>query len=130
MIICKQMPFLKIAGNFIGNSVKVRNLHISSAVQRNIGAWRKSQGIPTKGKEYGPLTDLPDWSYADGRPAPLSEGQKKRIKLQKQYCDDIIRLSNEVDKCLDLHRQKHANLEGARQDAIRNRLKEKGEVLE
>ncbi|CAL8376975.1 unnamed protein product [Boreogadus saida] len=27
--------------------------------------WRTEHGLAPSGTEYGPLTDLPDWSYAD-----------------------------------------------------------------
>ncbi|XP_042368649.1 39S ribosomal protein L52, mitochondrial, partial [Plectropomus leopardus] len=40
--------------------------------------WRKEHGLSRSGTEYGPLTDLPDWSYADGRPAPPMKGQLRR----------------------------------------------------
>uniref|UniRef100_A0A665V432 Large ribosomal subunit protein mL52 n=1 Tax=Echeneis naucrates TaxID=173247 RepID=A0A665V432_ECHNA len=40
--------------------------------------WRKQHGLARSGTEYGPLTDLPDWSYADGRPAPPMKGHLRR----------------------------------------------------
>ncbi|KAG8006103.1 39S ribosomal protein L52, partial [Nibea albiflora] len=40
--------------------------------------WRKEHGLARSGTEYGPLTDLPDWSFADGRPAPPLKGQLRR----------------------------------------------------
>ena len=64
---------------------------------------RLARGEARSGNEYGPLTDLPDWSYAgacmfythlhlqcvrlahitpDGREAPVSRKQKKRYTQQ------------------------------------------------
>ncbi|KAF8786313.1 39S ribosomal protein L52 like protein [Argiope bruennichi] len=102
-------------------------MQCSSVLYESVASWRLRKGLPAKGREYGPMTDLPDWSYADGRPAPLQEAKKKRIKLQKEYMDNIIKLSKEVDKCFDLNRQKAATEEANRKKAIQNRLKPKGE---
>ncbi|EGD78872.1 hypothetical protein PTSG_01849 [Salpingoeca rosetta] len=41
---------------------------------------RLKRGKGRSGNEFGPLTDLPDWSYADGdqAPAPMTAAQLKR----------------------------------------------------
>ena len=61
--------------------------------------WFFSHGLSRSGTEYGPLTDLPDWSYAgelytetssfklhclysDGRAAPMPKRKKKRQRGQ------------------------------------------------
>ncbi|XP_072216801.1 large ribosomal subunit protein mL52 [Excalfactoria chinensis] len=50
---------------------------IPSAPQR-IGQWRVSKGLAPGTSGYGPLRDRPDWSFVDGRPAPLWAGQLRR----------------------------------------------------
>uniref|UniRef100_A0A8C0V9Y9 Large ribosomal subunit protein mL52 n=1 Tax=Cyanistes caeruleus TaxID=156563 RepID=A0A8C0V9Y9_CYACU len=32
----------------------------------------------------GPLRDLPDWSFADGRPSPPWRGQLRRLREQRE----------------------------------------------
>ncbi|GIX92857.1 39S ribosomal protein L52, mitochondrial [Caerostris extrusa] len=104
-------------------------MHISSVLQESVAQYRWRKGIPAKGLEYGPLADLPDWSYADGRPAPIPHGKVAKIKLQKEYLDQVINLSKEVDKCLDLNRQKAAKEEDIRRKAKANFLKSKGQAF-
>uniref|UniRef100_A0A8B9VLT5 Large ribosomal subunit protein mL52 n=1 Tax=Anas zonorhyncha TaxID=75864 RepID=A0A8B9VLT5_9AVES len=36
------------------------------------------RGLAPSQSGPGPLRDLPDWSFADGRPAPLWRGQQRR----------------------------------------------------
>ncbi|XP_063043392.1 39S ribosomal protein L52, mitochondrial [Engraulis encrasicolus] len=59
--------------------------------------WRESFGLPSKGSEYGPLTDLPDWSYADGRPAPPMKGQVRRQQQREAFARRVVALNSEVD---------------------------------
>ncbi|XP_052047474.1 39S ribosomal protein L52, mitochondrial isoform X3 [Apodemus sylvaticus] len=60
----------------------VRRLH-SSVVARAGSQWRLQQGLAANPSGYGPLTELPDWSFADGRPAPPMKGQLRR-KAQRE----------------------------------------------
>ena len=46
--------------------------------------WRQSAGLPKLQTARGPLIDMPDYSFVDGRPAPPSVGQIKRIELQNR----------------------------------------------
>ncbi|XP_021091900.2 39S ribosomal protein L52, mitochondrial isoform X4 [Mesocricetus auratus] len=55
----------------------VRRLHCSAAARAG-GQWRLKQGLAANSAGYGPLTELPDWSFADGRPAPPMRGQLRR----------------------------------------------------
>ncbi|XP_072006690.1 large ribosomal subunit protein mL52 [Engystomops pustulosus] len=60
--------------------------------------WRIKHGFARSGSEYGPLTDLPDWSFADGRPAPQWKGQIRRKEENKEFANRIVMLSNEIDQ--------------------------------
>ncbi|CAH1778591.1 unnamed protein product [Owenia fusiformis] len=63
---------------------------IATTVPNSAGEkWRLQHGKARCGNEYGPLTDLPDWSYVDGRPAPLNRGQVRRIEERKQLAEQI-----------------------------------------
>ncbi|XP_017655310.1 39S ribosomal protein L52, mitochondrial isoform X3 [Nannospalax galili] len=55
----------------------VRRLQCSAAARAG-SQWRLKQGLPANPSGYGPLTELPDWSFADGRPAPPMKGQLRR----------------------------------------------------
>ncbi|XP_026638929.1 39S ribosomal protein L52, mitochondrial-like isoform X2 [Microtus ochrogaster] len=46
-------------------SIVVRRLHCSAAARAG-GRWRLQQGLAANPSSYGPLMELPDWSFADG----------------------------------------------------------------
>ncbi|XP_016061287.1 PREDICTED: 39S ribosomal protein L52, mitochondrial isoform X4 [Miniopterus natalensis] len=62
----------------------VRRLH-GSAAARAGSQWRLQQGMAANPSGYGPLTELPDWSYADGRPAPPMKGQLRRQAQREKF---------------------------------------------
>nr|XP_017203681.2 39S ribosomal protein L52, mitochondrial isoform X4 [Oryctolagus cuniculus] len=62
----------------------VRRLHCS-ALARAGGQWRLQQGRAANPSDYGPLTELPDWSFADGRPAPPMKGQLRRKAEREKF---------------------------------------------
>ncbi|XP_073067634.1 large ribosomal subunit protein mL52 isoform X4 [Manis javanica] len=45
-------------------STGVRRLHCSAASLAG-GQWRLQQGLAANPSGYGPLSELPDWSYAE-----------------------------------------------------------------
>lgn len=56
--------FLTLAGTrSIGN--KTPNARGSDA------PWRAENGLPANRSSFGPLTNLPDYTFLDGRPTPL-----------------------------------------------------------
>ncbi|XP_060475182.1 large ribosomal subunit protein mL52 isoform X7 [Panthera onca] len=64
--------------------LSVRKLH-SSVAARAGSQWRLQQGLAANPSGYGPLTELPDWSYADGRPAPPMKGQLQRKAQREKF---------------------------------------------
>ncbi|XP_047720353.1 39S ribosomal protein L52, mitochondrial isoform X6 [Prionailurus viverrinus] len=64
--------------------LSVRKLH-SSLAARAGSQWRLQQGLAANPSGYGPLTELPDWSYADGRPAPPMKGQLRRKAQREKF---------------------------------------------
>ncbi|XP_021074192.1 39S ribosomal protein L52, mitochondrial-like [Mus pahari] len=60
-------------------SIGVRRLHHSVVASGDPA----EQGQAANPSGYGPLTELPDWSFVDGRPAPSMKGQLRR-KAQRE----------------------------------------------
>ncbi|XP_037982527.1 39S ribosomal protein L52, mitochondrial isoform X1 [Motacilla alba alba] len=50
---------------------------------QRIGQWREAQGLSPSPAGPGPLRDLPDWSFADGRPSPPWRGQQRRERERR-----------------------------------------------
>ncbi|XP_078391432.1 large ribosomal subunit protein mL52 [Cetorhinus maximus] len=88
--------------------------------------WRLGHGLAKSGTEYGPLTDLPDWSFADGRPAPPLKGQIRR----RQECEDMARrimmLTGEMDRGMERWREQQAALQRQEEERQLNLPNPKG----
>ncbi|XP_046842326.1 39S ribosomal protein L52, mitochondrial-like isoform X2 [Xenia sp. Carnegie-2017] len=53
--------------------------------------WRIRNGLASDGLAYGPLTDLPDWSYVDGASnAPESKRRRKRQNKRMRESQRIV----------------------------------------
>ncbi|XP_034532552.1 39S ribosomal protein L52, mitochondrial [Notolabrus celidotus] len=91
--------------------------------------WRKEHGLSRTGSEYGPLTDLPDWSYADGRPAPPMKGQMRRKQEREVIARRIVMLSSEVDRGMEAWRKKQEEARRAEEYKKSLLLKPKGKLL-
>lgn len=101
------------------------SLHTSAICQAG-GKWRQQQGLPRAGTEYGPLTDTPDWSYADGRPGPPSKGALKRKDQQRELAIRIDQLAEEVLSGKERYRLSLKALEEKELDRQSRQLKPKG----
>ncbi|XP_019629701.1 PREDICTED: 39S ribosomal protein L52, mitochondrial-like [Branchiostoma belcheri] len=91
--------------------------------------WRQSYGLPPQKNEYGPLTDLPDWTFADGRPAPMGTRQLKRLKERKELAARIVSLLEEVEEGKQGYLQKIEQEAEKVAEKERRRLKPKGKQL-
>ncbi|XP_037116715.1 39S ribosomal protein L52, mitochondrial isoform X2 [Syngnathus acus] len=93
------------------------------------GKWRKEHGLARSGSEYGPLTDLPDWSFADGRAAPPMKGMLRRRGEREEMARRIVMLSSEMDRGIEswLEREEEAQRIEERQKSLL--LKPKGKLL-
>ncbi|XP_029943757.1 large ribosomal subunit protein mL52 [Salarias fasciatus] len=91
--------------------------------------WRKEHGLARTGSEYGPLTDLPDWSFADGRPAPPLKGQLRRKQEGEVLARRIVRLDSEVDAGVQKFKEKQEEAERTQQLKESLLLKPKGNHL-
>ncbi|TNN71977.1 39S ribosomal protein L52, mitochondrial [Liparis tanakae] len=91
--------------------------------------WRKEHGLARSGSEYGPLTDLPDWSFADGRPAPLLKGQLRRKQEREVLSRRIVMLSSEVDRGMEVWSEKREEAKRLEEHKKSLLLKPKGKLL-
>ncbi|XP_067257586.1 39S ribosomal protein L52, mitochondrial [Chanodichthys erythropterus] len=91
--------------------------------------WRLENGLARSGSEYGPLTDLPDWSFADGRPAPPLKGQIRRQKQREEFARRAVYLNAEVDEGMkQWHERKE--VEKQKEEHVKSLLlKPKGNLL-
>ncbi|XP_059771617.1 large ribosomal subunit protein mL52 isoform X2 [Balaenoptera ricei] len=107
----------------------VRRLHCGAAARAG-SQWRLRQGLAANPSDYGPLTELPDWSYADGRPAPPMKGQLRRKAQREKFARRVVLLSQEMDAGLQawqLRQQEKLQEEERKQQ---NALKPKGALLQ
>nr|XP_012804972.2 39S ribosomal protein L52, mitochondrial isoform X2 [Jaculus jaculus] len=79
----------------------VRRLHVSVAARAG-SQWRLQQGLAANPSGYGPLTELPDWSFADGHPAPPMKGQLRRKTQREKFARRVVLLSQEMDAGLQV----------------------------
>ncbi|XP_005085623.3 39S ribosomal protein L52, mitochondrial isoform X2 [Mesocricetus auratus] len=91
----------------------VRRLHCSAAARAG-GQWRLKQGLAANSAGYGPLTELPDWSFADGRPAPPMRGQLRRQAQREKLARRIVLLTQEMDAGLQAWKLRQQKLEEER----------------
>ncbi|XP_013887932.1 large ribosomal subunit protein mL52 [Austrofundulus limnaeus] len=91
--------------------------------------WRIQHGLARIGTEYGPLTDLPDWSFADGRPAPPMKNQLRRREEREALSRRIVMLSTEMDKGIEMWKEKLEEAKRAEEHKKSFLLKPKGKLL-
>ncbi|XP_042257174.1 39S ribosomal protein L52, mitochondrial [Thunnus albacares] len=91
--------------------------------------WRKEHGLARSGTEYGPLTDLPDWSFADGRPAPPMKGMLRRRQEREALARRIVMLSSEVDRGMERWTEKQEEAKRMEEHKKSLLLKPKGKLL-
>ncbi|XP_008838129.1 39S ribosomal protein L52, mitochondrial isoform X2 [Nannospalax galili] len=107
----------------------VRRLQCSAAARAG-SQWRLKQGLPANPSGYGPLTELPDWSFADGRPAPPMKGQLRRKAEREKLARRVVLLTQEMDAGLQawtLRQQEKLQEEERKRE---NALKPKGASLQ
>lgn len=105
--------------------------------------------MPENPNAFGPLTNLPDYTYLDGRPTPLGvsiplnslkyrpnhlhfhfkANQKRRLIKQQEIATRIVELSGELEFAKQRHERLKANAESEKQRLIRSKLKPKGHFL-
>ncbi|XP_019714068.1 large ribosomal subunit protein mL52 [Hippocampus comes] len=91
--------------------------------------WRKEHGLARSGSEYGPLTDLPDWSFADGRPAPPMKGFLRRRREREELARRIVMLDSEIDRGIESWRQRQEEARRIEEHQKSLLLKPKGKLF-
>nr|AAX62412.1 putative mitochondrial ribosomal protein L52 [Lysiphlebus testaceipes] len=91
--------------------------------------WRREQRLTRNPNRFGPLTNLPDYSFADGRPVPFGVRQFTRIKKQREYLDQIKKLTGEVDYAVMRHAKMQKKIEENKQKILNSKFKPKGQEL-
>ncbi|KAJ7313114.1 hypothetical protein JRQ81_004384 [Phrynocephalus forsythii] len=101
----------------------------SSTVDQAGGPWRVKQGLPVNPSLFGPLTDLPDWSFADGRPAPPMKGQLRRKKENEERARRIVLISKEIDHGMEKWEARQREKEQEEEKKRLNKLQPKGGIV-
>ncbi|XP_054916120.1 39S ribosomal protein L52, mitochondrial [Poeciliopsis prolifica] len=112
------------------SALKLSGRHFSSTCGVQAGQkWRLEHGLARSGTEYGPLTDLPDWSFEDGRPAPPLKGQMRRRQEKETLARRIVMLNSEVDHGVDAWNKKQEEARQTEEHRKSLLLKPKGKLL-
>ncbi|KAK6185432.1 hypothetical protein SNE40_007669 [Patella caerulea] len=102
----------------------LRSVHTSQCL--TAGYKRRLQkGEAANKTRYGPLTDLPDYTYLDGRPTPLTLGQKKRKEDRINVAKRVVELVQEIQFAKENHKNRTLQQEKERQEKLSRKLKPK-----
>ncbi|XP_011879513.1 PREDICTED: 39S ribosomal protein L52, mitochondrial [Vollenhovia emeryi] len=112
----------------INYSIVVKGFH-QSCVQYLDQRWRQKRGLTRNPNTFGPLTNLPDYIFKDGKPTPLGVRQKARLDKQREYAAKIIKLVSEIDHAVERHHRLKEKEKQERQQILDNKLKPKGDLL-
>ncbi|TMW43642.1 hypothetical protein DOY81_011280, partial [Sarcophaga bullata] len=91
--------------------------------------WREEQGLPSNPNEFGPLTNLPDYTFLDGRATPMGSNQKRRLIKQQEIATKIVTMSKELDMAKERYKNLQEQKEAERQKIMQAKLKPKGKYL-
>ncbi|CAM1308561.1 Mrpl52 (predicted) [Pycnogonum litorale] len=100
------------------------SVHVSAAK-----IWREKHGLPRHWNTYGPLVDLPDWSFKDGTPAPLSRKQQKKVEQRKELALEVIKLLKEIDFAVEAKKLTEKEHVETFNTELEEKLKPKGHRL-
>ncbi|CAO1428922.1 unnamed protein product [Diamesa tonsa] len=91
--------------------------------------WRQEKRLAENPNMEGPLTNLPDFTYMDGRPTPLGQRQKRRVFQQRDMAQQILTGNQELKFAVDRHQKIQESEKNKRQSIFDNKLKPKGHLL-
>ncbi|CAG2062818.1 unnamed protein product [Timema podura] len=83
-------------------------------------------GLCANPNGFGPLTNLPDFSYKDGRKTPLGVGQQARLLKQREFAKTVVKFCKEMDFAVERHNRLQKEEEQNRQRILDSKLKPKG----
>lgn len=64
---------------------------------QRIGQWRAALGLSPSPSGPGPVRDLPDWSFSDGRPSPPWRGQLRRRRENEELVLRALSLGRSLE---------------------------------
>ncbi|XP_062544968.1 large ribosomal subunit protein mL52 isoform X1 [Armigeres subalbatus] len=102
---------------------------ISSKIFHNDFTEIKERNLPRNPNKSGPLTDLPDYTFLDGRVTPLGANQTKRLLQQHELANKIVTMSKEMDFAVERYRTLQANKQKENKQVLDQKLKPKGFLL-
>uniref|UniRef100_A0A8C5VJW6 Large ribosomal subunit protein mL52 n=2 Tax=Microcebus murinus TaxID=30608 RepID=A0A8C5VJW6_MICMU len=79
-------------------STGVRRLHRSAAAWAG-SQWRLQQGLAANPSGYGPLTELPDWSYAETSCTAVAGNGCWITGMAAQAAGEVAGRRKEAEKC-------------------------------
>lgn len=78
-----------------------RSTVLTTSPMRAGGAMRTQIGMDQCANADGPLHDLPDWSFADGTPAPENPKLQKKLQRRKRFLKKILKTALHADKAAE-----------------------------
>nr|XP_032625197.1 39S ribosomal protein L52, mitochondrial [Chelonoidis abingdonii] len=87
------------------------------------------QGLAPSSAGYGPLRDLPDWSFVDGRPAPPWKGQTRRRQEDEAFARRVAMLHREMEQGLQRWQIQQRQQQEAKESKRQSQLQPKGAAL-
>ncbi|XP_021099568.1 39S ribosomal protein L52, mitochondrial isoform X4 [Heterocephalus glaber] len=81
----------------------VRRLHCSASARAG-SRWRLQQGLAASVSGYGPLTDLPDWSFAETSRSAVTGNGCWVTGLAAQAAGEVAGGRKETEKCSQTQR--------------------------
>ncbi|CAL1677180.1 unnamed protein product [Lasius platythorax] len=109
-------------------NIVVNGFH-QSCVQYLNQRWREKHGLTANPNAFGLLTNLPDYTFKDGKPTPLGIRQKGRLDKQRDYAAKVIKLVGEIDYAVERHAKMQEKEKQRRQQILDSKLKPKGDLL-
>ncbi|XP_055629724.1 39S ribosomal protein L52, mitochondrial [Toxorhynchites rutilus septentrionalis] len=101
---------------------------VSQTVSNNSN-WRERKHVSRNPNKSGPLTDLPDYTFLDGKITSLGSNQKKRVVQQRNLVATIVTLSKEMDSALERYERLQQEKEHNMRARAGSKLKPKGHLL-
>ncbi|XP_055537648.1 39S ribosomal protein L52, mitochondrial isoform X2 [Wyeomyia smithii] len=105
----------------------VRRLNVAATLSANFHAHSTDRRFPENHNKSSPLTNLPDYTFLDGRATPLGANQKKRMLKQCDLANRIVTLSKEMDFAVD--RYNRIQEEKLDNTLLDTKFKHKGHLL-
>ncbi|CAM5100608.1 unnamed protein product [Natator depressus] len=93
------------------------------------GAMESPAGTRPQLGRLRALRDVPDWSFVDGRPAPLWKGQTRRRQEDEAFARRVAMLGQEMERGLQRWQVQQRQQQEAKESKRQNQLQPKGATL-